>query len=300
MSSDLGSTRVFGHSHGGVVEVGLRRRPGKDLYHWMVTGPWPRLLLVYGIVYFFTEGLFAAIDLAIRDVPATRVAFASSLVELVRAPVEGRDPIVALRTVVAGVVSSVEGFIRWLEVAIGAGIILNKFSLLRARVIFSRVAVIAPVDGEQALMFRMANERTSNIIDAKVNALLVWNETDERGQTVRRAHDLPLARGGSALFTHAWTANHPIDRESPLYGCGETTFQVAEAEVIVSLSGYDEALTRVMYARHVYPAEQVLWNHRFREIVKPLPDGRRRIDYRRFHDAEPVAAEEKSSKGRKR
>jgi inward rectifier potassium channel len=298
--SNLGSTRVFGHSHGGVIEVGLRRRPGKDLYHWMVTGPWPRLLLVYAVVYFLTEGLFAAIDLAAGPVPATRAAFAEAAVDAIRAPVEGRDPTTSLWLVASGVVAAVEGFVRWLEVAIGAGIILTKFSLLRARVIFSRVAVVAPDGGSQALMFRMANERTSNIIDAKVNALLVWNETDEKGDLVRRAHDLPLARGGSALFTHAWTASHPIGRESPLFGQDETALQLAEAEVIVSISGYDEALTRVMYARHVYPAEQVLWSHRFREIVKALPDGRRRIDYRRFHEAEPVVAEEKSAKGRKR
>ncbi len=298
--SSLGSTRVFGHSHGGVVEVGLRRRPLKDLYHWLVTGPWARVLVVYGLVYFATEGIFAAIDFAIGEVPAGRGVFAAALVEAVRAPVEGRDVAEPLRTVLAGVVGSVEGFIRWLELALGAGIILTKFSLLRARIIFSRVAVIAPGDDGPALMFRMANERVSNIIDAKVNALLVWNEKDERGELVRRAHDLALARGGSALFTHAWTANHPIDRESPLRGCDETALQLAEAELIVSLSGYDEALTRVMYARHVYPAEKILWSHRFREIVRPLPDGRRRIDYRRFHEAEPVAPEEKGSRARRR
>ena len=298
--SNLGSTRVFGHSRGGVVEVGLRRRPLKDLYHWLVTGSWGRLLAVYGLVYFATEGLFAALDLAIGDVPSTRGAFASALVEALRAPVDGGDPTLALRTISAGVVASAEGFIRWLEVAIGAGIILTKFSLLRARVVFSRVAVVAPTDDGLALMFRMANERVSNIIDAKVSALLVWNEADEKGESVRRAHDLALARGGSALFTHAWTASHPIDRQSPLHGRDEAALQISEAEVIVSLSGYDEALTRVMYARHVYPAEQILWNHRFREIVKPLPDGRRRIDYRRFHEAEPVAKEERGAKGRRR
>jgi inward rectifier potassium channel len=299
--SNLGSTRVFGHTQGGVVEVGLRRHPLKDLYHWLVTGPWSRLLVVYGVVYFVTEGIFAAVDLAlVGAVPASRAAFATALVEAVRGPVAGRDVTGAVRTVLSGLVASAEGFVRWLELVLGAGIVLTKFSLLRARIIFSRVAVVAPGDGGPALMFRMANERTSNIIDAKVHALLVWNEPDEKGDFVRRAHDLPLARGGSALFTHAWTAMHPIGRESPLHGSDETALQLAEAELIVSLSGYDEALTKVMYARHVYPAEKVLWNHRFREIVKALPDGRRRIDYRRFHEAEPVAVDEKSPRGRKR
>jgi inward rectifier potassium channel len=297
--TQLGSTRVFGHSQGGVVEVGMRRRPLKDLYHWLVTGPWARLLVVYGVVYFGTEGLFAAVDYALgAAAPASRAAFASAVGDLLRAPVQGRDPRVPARIVAAGIAVGIEGFVRWLLVAIGAGIIYAKFSLLRARIAFGRVAVIGPHDGGAALMFRMANERSSNIVDAKVNALLVWNEPDGAGGIVRRAHDLPLARGGSALFTHAWTAIHPIGRESPLAGQDETALQLAEAEVIVSLSGYDEALTRVMYARHVYPAEQIRWNHRFREIVKTLPDGRRRIDYRRLHEVEPTGSEEKPKRKR--
>ncbi len=44
----MGSTRVFGAS-GGVEVVGLRRRPGRDVYHWLVTGPWTRLLVVYAL-----------------------------------------------------------------------------------------------------------------------------------------------------------------------------------------------------------------------------------------------------------
>ena len=157
----------------------------------------------------------------------------------------------------------------------------------------TQLYLIAPDGGELALMFRMANERTSNIIDAKVNALVLLNETDARGEGVRRAHDLALARGGSAVFTHAWTAIHPIDADSPLHGFGETELQLAEAEVIVTLSGFDEALSRIMTVRHSYPSERILWNHRFRENVKSLPDGRRRIDYRRFHETEPVLEEKR-------
>ena len=299
-SGNLGSTRVFGHGKGGVVEVGLRRRPGKDLYHWLVTGPWRRLLLVYGFVYFATEAIFAALDLVVGQVPASRAEFTAAVTQAIRAPVDGADATVPLRTVVAGLIGSVEGFIRWLEVAMGASLFLTKFAILKPRVAFSRSVVIAPDGGELALMFRMANERTSNIIDAKVNALVLLNETDARGEVVRRAHDLALARGGSAVFTHAWTAIHPIDADSPLHGFGETELQLAEAEVIVTLSGFDEALSRIMTVRHTYPAERILWNHRFREIVRPLPDGRRRIDYRRFHEAEPVAKEERVAKGRKR
>src|SRR5512134_392215 len=58
---ELGATRLFGQ-HGGtkVVVIGLKRRPMRDLYHWLVTGSWTRLIVVFAAVYFATAGLFAA------------------------------------------------------------------------------------------------------------------------------------------------------------------------------------------------------------------------------------------------
>ena len=136
-------------------------------------------------------------------------------------------------------------------------------------------------------MFRMANERTSHIVDAKVSVMLVRNELHD-GEVVRRAHDLDLVRGGSALFSHAWTAIHSIGRDSPLAGESAGSLEGSEAEIIVNISGFDEGLVKTVHARHVYPASRIRWNARFREIVKLREDGRRVIDYRKFHRTVPV------------
>jgi inward rectifier potassium channel len=183
--------------------------------------------------------------------------------------------------------------VQWAELVIAAGVVIAKFSLVRARVLFSNVAVIGPHDGGQALMFRMANERTSHIVDAKVSVMLVRTEVIE-GEPVRKAYDLELSRRGSALFSHAWTAIHPITRESPLSGETAESLDGAEAELIVSLSGFDEQLVKTVHARHVYAASRLRWNARFRKIVKVLPDGRQAVDYRKFHKV--TAADDKSVK----
>ncbi|HYG69306.1 MAG TPA: potassium transporter, partial [Anaeromyxobacteraceae bacterium] len=172
--------------------------------------------------------------------------------------------------------------------AVGSGIIFTKFSLLKPRVLFSRVAVVAPHDQGRALLFRMANERKSPIVDAKVQAMLVVDEPGPDGEGVRRVRDLPLARGGSALFTHAWTAIHPIGRDSPLAGHDARTLAAANGEVIVTLTGFDEGLLRTTHARHVYRAKAIRFGARFRDIVRALPNGLRAVDYRKFHDAVPV------------
>jgi len=281
----LGSTRVFGQhggGAGGVVTIGLNRRPMRDLYHWLVTGPWTRLVLIFALVYFTTQSLFglARLLLAVRLHAADQLL--PALLTAADAPAANAGSVLSARTIAAGALAAVDGFVHWAELVIGAGVVLAKFSLVRARVLFSNVAVVAPHEGGQALMFRMANERTSHIVDAKISVMLVRNEVQE-GEVVRRAHDLDLARRGSALFSHAWTAIHPISRASPLFGEGAGSLEGAEAEVIVNLSGFDEGLVKTVHARHVYPASRIRWSSRFREIVKVLPDGRHAVDYRKFH-----------------
>jgi inward rectifier potassium channel len=278
----MGSTRVFGA--GGRVEVvGLRRRPARDLYHWLVTGPWWRLLAVYALVYFGTQALFALARLAL----AARLPGAALPASLAAAAGAPPDPGASPRALALAALGGLEGFVRWAEVVVASGIVLAKFALVRARVLFSDVAVVGPHAGGTALAFRMANERASHIVDAKVSVMLVRNELHD-GEVVRRAHDLALARGDSALFSHAWTAVHPIDRASPLAGETAGSLEGSDAEIIVSISGFDEGLEKTVHARHVYPASRIRWRARFRDIVRLREDGRRVIDYRKFHKTVPV------------
>jgi len=282
------STRVFGARTTRVL--GLRRRPLADLYHTLVTGTWTRLLAVYTVVWFGTQAIFGLAHLLVAAEHLDTGALLSSLVAALESPAPA--PVLTPGWFLIGAISMLETFFRWLEVGIGAGIIFGKFSLPRARVLWSKVAVVGPHAGGRALLFRMANERTSNIVQAKIAAMVIWDEKDDEGKVVRRAHDLELVRGGSALFTHAWTAAHPIDAASPLASETEATLAAREAEVVVTLTGYDEELATLIHARHVYLASQVRWDVRFREVVTTLESGARIIDYRRFHEVVPVVPED--------
>jgi inward rectifier potassium channel len=281
----LGSTRVFGQS-GGVEVVGLRRRPGRDLYHWLVTGPWWRLLAIFALVTAATQTIFGLVHLVLAGRISRLETLLPTLAATLDAPAGG-DPAPSPRALALAVASGVEGFVRWAELVVASGIVLAKFSLVRARVLFSDVVVVGPHGGGTALAFRMANERASHIVDARVSVMLVRNELHD-GEIARRAHDLALARGGSALFSHAWTAIHPVDAASPLAGETAGSLEGSEAEIIVNISGFDEALVKSVHARHVYPASRIRWNARFREIVRIQEDGRRVIDYRKFHKTAPV------------
>jgi inward rectifier potassium channel len=190
--SSLGSTRVFAHSGSEVVVVGLRRRPARDLYHWLVTGPWSRLLVLYALVYFATSGLFAMgrVLLAAHDGGSLLPAI-SAVVD----PAGDPRPALSARAIAMGALDALDGFVHWVELVIGSGIVLAKFALVRARVLFSDVAVVGPHADGQALMFRMANERTSHIVDAEVSVMSCGTRSSRRRWSGARTTSASSARG---------------------------------------------------------------------------------------------------------
>jgi inward rectifier potassium channel len=104
---------------------------------------------------------------------------------------------------------------------------------------------------------------------------------------VRRIHDLKLRRSQSAFFAFTWLIVHPITPDSPLHGETEETLRVKDVDLVASMTGLDETLSQSVHARHAWTPDQILWGKRFVDVLVPTEDGRRAIDYRRFHEVEP-------------
>jgi len=153
-------------------------------------------------------------------------------------------------------------------------------------VVFSKVAVVARRDGQTSLMFRMANERANQIVEAQVRVAMARSETTPEGEQVRRFYDLALARTRSPIFVLTWTVIHPITEDSPLHGATRESLVDCEGEIIVSVTGIDETFSQPIHARWSYLPEEIVWGARFVDIMSTLPDDRRRVDYTRFHDVE--------------
>ncbi len=167
--------------------------------------------------------------------------------------------------------------------ALMTGLLFAKFARPTARVLFSDLAVVRRWEGAPSLMFRMANARASQIVEAHVTVMLVRTERAAEGDEVRRVHDLRLRRSQSALFSLTWTAIHPIDEASPLFGQDARSLAAAEVAIVVTFTGFDENLATTVHARHTYAADQIAWNARFADVLVRR-DGQRVIDYGRFHD----------------
>jgi inward rectifier potassium channel len=153
---------------------------------------------------------------------------------------------------------------------------------------FSKVAVIAPHEGTPALIFRTANQRLNQILEAQLRVYFMRDEVLANGQFLRRIYDLRLLRDQSPGFMLSWLAVHPIDEASPLYGVSADSLLQTNATIVISLSGIDETVAQVVHARHTYTAREILWNSQFIDIIRHTPDGHRYIDYNYFHDVLPL------------
>jgi inward rectifier potassium channel len=187
----------------------------------------------------------------------------------------------------ANLVSVLQVMIGLAGTAVSTGLVFAKFARPTARVLFSRVAVVTSFDGGPALLFRVANERANQIVEAQLNVALLLDEETAEGEQVRRSHDVTLRRDRSLLFSLTWLAVHPIGPGSPLHGVTPERLAAGAATLVVSLTGLDEHLGQLVHARHVYAADELLFGRRFVDVIEWLPDGSRLIDYRRFHDVIP-------------
>ena len=144
--------------------------------------------------------------------------------------------------------------------------------------------VLTTWEGQPALMFRMANERVNQIVEAQCNLAILKDEVTSDGHEVRRVHDIPLMRQRSPVFSLSWTAVHIIGPHSPLHGATPESLAKIDAMFIVTFTGIDETFSQTVHARYAWTHDLVVWNARMRDIFVTLPDGRDAIDYRNFHE----------------
>ncbi len=189
----------------------------------------------------------------------------------------------------ANVVMTAEALIGLLWVAMATGLLFARFSRPTAQILFSRSAVVAPYRGITALMFRVANGRSNQLIDLQARVMLGRFVTED-GRKVRKFDNLTLERAEVMFFPLSWTVVHPIDEASPLWGLDADGVRAADAELLILLSGIDETFSQTVHTRTSYKPDELVWNARFAGIFDSPKEGEHlAIDLRRLSEIEPLS-----------
>ena len=260
-----------------------------DLYHGILTVPWWLFFLGLAAVFLLTNILFALLYYADPGgiAHARQGMFWDDFLfsaQTIGSIFSEMTP----ETAYTNTVVVIEAFIGLVYLGLMTALMFARMSRPSARVVFSKVAVIAPFDGVPTLQFRAANQRGNQILDAAVTVTLARQMITSEGIVMRRFEELKLMRARTQLFALSWTIMHRIDETSPLHDVTTEDMICREMELIVLLRGTDDTLADIIYARHAYTPDDIVWNRRFTDVLSVTPKGRRLVDLSKFHDTCPI------------
>lgn len=263
--------------------VGARRIGARDLYHFLLRAPWTVDVALLSATFVLANLVFAA-----GFHLTGGVANAHGFVDEFFYSVETMGTIgygeMYPTTRAAHAIVTVEAVAQIFLIAMTTGLVFAKFSIPRARVRFAAHPVVTLYDGVPTLMFRIGNERASRLIEAVVRVVAIRTERTREGITMYRMRDLVLERERSPALARSWTVLHAIDERSPLYPATPESLAQNEVELIMTLTGTDELSAQMLYAQRRWTAEVVRFGARHADLLSELPDGRLRLDMRRFDE----------------
>ncbi len=268
--------------------LGLPRDGWRDGYHYLLTMPVAAFVAVMAVAFLALNALFAA--LYIVDPGGLSGArpgdFGDAFFFSVQTLGTLGYGVFAPKSLYCNVVVTVEVFIGLFNLAIATGLLFARISRPTARIMFSRIAVMTPFDGQPVLMFRAANRRRNLVVEAEVSVTLIRDQATAEGGLIRRFFELPVLRARSPLFFMTWQVMHPIDAASPLHGETRESLLAQKAEILVVMKGLDETFVSTIHARTSYTPDEVIWGRRLADIFTVDDAGQRAIDFRRFHETD--------------
>ncbi len=273
------------------VVRGQRLRPYEDLYHTVLTAPWSYFFLSAAAAFVVMNAVFAGLYLLVPGSIAN--ARPGSFEDAFFYSVETMATIGYGELTPAGtfghVLMTIEAIIGMFTVALLTGVTFAKFARPSSRVLFTNKILVTPRDGVPHMMFRMANYRHNNVVEATLRVMVLLEERTKEGEVLRRPYELLLVRDRTPLFGLTWTAMHRIDETSLFYGEGALErLRAKKGQIILALNGLDETFGQTIHARYVYELEDIVENARFHDVLTIREDGTREIDYTHFHDYVPI------------
>ena len=278
-----------------VQRTGLPFLSSLNLYHTVISMSWTTFLVLTLLLYFLTNVFFGVLYAAFG---------ATALIDTSEIPMDNlllRGFFFSVQTfatigcgtihpigIAPNLLVTIESYYSMIVTALITGIVFARFARPTAKVLFSKVAVVAPYRGIEGFMFRMVNGRNSQLIEVGVQVL--FSRFVERNGKVSRQFDyLELERSHVAFFPLALTIVHPIDDASPMFGLSEEELQKTDAEILILLSATDESFASIVYTRSSFKASEIKFNRKFNSIYNPVKEGEQiSIDISKLSQIEKV------------
>ncbi|PCJ16851.1 MAG: ATP-sensitive inward rectifier potassium channel 10 [Candidatus Cloacimonadota bacterium] len=256
-----------------------------DFYHNLIKKPWVDLLIIFVILILGINIIFAFLYMiggpCISNIKSGAFLqyFYFSIQTFTTVGFGQMAPI----NDYANIIASIEATMSNLIFALLTGLFFAKFSLPTSKVMFSNQILITRNNGTKTLLFRTANARANHIVDATVHVCALIHETNSEGVNMRKLHTLKLNRCFSPIFSLTWTIMHTIDSSSPLYTLKDKDYENLKIDFFATLAGTDSTLVQNIHSMKIYNSNDISFGGQFEDILTIFEDGRREIDFSKFH-----------------
>jgi inward rectifier potassium channel len=273
-----------------IIAQGLEHSFWKDFYFNAMTASWPTFFGALAAGFVVLNLVFACLYSFGKDPIAN--APKGDFSDLFFFSVETSSTVgygdMHPQTFYGHAISTFEGFVAIVLIAMMTGLTFARFSRPRARLVFAQHPVIADHDGQPTLIFRLANARNAFISEATAKLWMLGAKTSQEGRRFVGFQPLRLLRNENPAFALSWTLFHPIEPDSPLYGIAMDDLVASEINFVLMISGYDDTSAQLVRTRETFSAHDLRPGHEFVDIQSLDENGVRRIDYARIHDTRPV------------
>lgn len=244
-----------------------------SLFHWLLNLKLYKFVIFLFCVYLIVNGVFAVLYMLCGEHAISGASQLNTTNHFLHCFFFSTQTITtvgygALHPVstAALIIASVESFAGLLGFAIATGLLYSRFARPKARIIFSKNALISPYKERKALMIRLANAKESQL--TQLVASMTFSQLEDRdGEKFRRYYLMQLEIEKINVLATSWTLVHPIDDKSPIYGSNKSDLENAKAEIMLQIQAYDETYAQQIQTRTSFTAVEMIWDAKFVRIL---------------------------------
>jgi inward rectifier potassium channel len=275
-----------------LVRIGAPGTVAGEMYFLLMDGSWPVFLGFLGGTFLFTNLVFGLLYMI--DPGGVVNMRPGSLLDAVAFSVQTMATIgygyMAPTDAWSNALVIIESMFGMIMTASYTGLFFARLSRPRANVVYSEPVLIHVHDGQKVLLFRVANGRGNEVVEATMRVTVLVDTVTAEGTEMRRLIDLKLVRDNSPLFRMSWTVMHVIDAHSPLHGITAETADQKIVAMICMMTAFDATYGQTTHARHIYQPADLRFGERFVDITSVDDQGRMVLDYTKFNHTKKDAA----------
>ena len=273
----------------------------KDPYHALIECSWSVFFTVLSSVFILLNLMFAVLyvlggAMAIKGGHATEL-FSDQFMNAFFFSVQTLSTIgygvLHPNTLYSEVIMTFEALIGLLFTALSTGCIFARLSKPTAKIAFSEVFLFTESSNGPCFVFRVANTRQNDLVNAEATLTLLDLEAPSGRLKILKVIDLKLRRNRSPSLFLNWVLIHDLDEESYFHGVTAEALEGRDLIFNLNIVGYDSSYHNTIYSRYRYRISDLRAGVYFRDMIEMGPDhvDDRRIYFDRLSEVEPPPLE---------